>query len=149
MTTTLRQAIHNELKGMSDVVALLPGGSDAILLAGRVGSDSPALTVAFELGEERGRTRNLPFTEAEFIVFAYQRCNSASSADYTVIDTLLNKVRDNLNGASLSISGVGRVIFQCAWDNYRSADRFDERRRAAYRFDRYRVWMVLSRHYTE
>ena len=149
MATTLRQAVFEKIKSFSDVLALLSGGSSAVLLSGRVGSSSPALVVALEMGMERGRVSSLPFTEAEFNVYAYQRCESASSADFTVIDTLLNTIRDNLHGASLTISGVGRVVLQCAWDNFRSPDRFDERRRAAYRSDRYRVWMVLTKHYTD
>lgn len=147
-TTTLRRAIFTTIQSSASITGLLSSGVSGVLLAGRVGTNSPSPCVALEMGPERGRVRNLPHTDASFNIYAYQRNPSASTVDYTVIDTLLNAVRDVLHGASLTISGVGRVqIENCAWDNYRSGDHFDERRRAGYRYDRYRVWLVLTDHY--
>lgn len=143
---TLRQAIFAKLKDTS-ITDLLPDGVSAVLLAGRVGTSSPSPCIALEMGSESGRTDRLPHTAATFDVYVYVRSEASSAADYTVIDPVLNAARDVLHGASLTISGVGRKTFECAWDNYRSRDHFDERKRASYRFDRYRVWLVLTDHY--
>lgn len=109
--------------------------------------DSPSPCIALEMGPESGRVGDLPFTAQTFNVYCYARTPAASMSDFTVIDKILKAVRDVLHGASLTLDGQGKVAFDCAWDNYSSGDNYDERRRAFYRYERYRVWMVLTTHY--
>jgi len=147
MTTTLRQAIFAALKAAPTVTNLLPAGSNGVLLSGRVEPSTPFPCLALEMGPQSGRTADLPFTAATFNVYAYVGSLAASTVTFVDIDAILDAVRGVLHGASLTLSGVGQIAYYCAYDNYRSGDHFDERRRAYYRYDRYRVWTSLSAHY--
>jgi len=117
------------------------------MLAGRVNVDTVFPCVALELGSRSGRVAELPFTNQYFHVYVYRGVEAMSTPDFTEIDPIQEAVFNALHGTSLSLTGVGAKALYCLHDNYRSGDLFDERRRAYYKYDRYRVNLVLSSHY--
>lgn len=134
---TLEESIFTALLADSTLMGLLAGDTGRVLAVGQADATGvfPLLVVCMDI--TTGNRKQQPIVESTFEVRAYAKPEARNRVSWTEPNSLLNRARAVLHGASLSAASDSLGVFETAWE-FRSRDIQDFNLKAWYRYDRYR-----------